>query len=83
MGIRTKQVNGAVLREFFCDECNVGRYRKTLTVSEAGGHKQYEHQCTSCGDTTFFTVIYPMLEYNGKLFMLADSVRFNESTSDF
>jgi hypothetical protein len=80
MSIKTKTANGVTVHEFFCDACNVGRYRKGVEVSEAGGHKQYTHSCTHCGRETIFAVIYPMLEWHGKMFMMADALRFNMAT---
>lgn len=81
MGIKTKTANGVTVHEFFCDACNeVGRYRKGVGVTEAGGHKQYAHQCVHCGKEVVFSVIYPMLEWHGKMFMMADAQRFNMAT---
>jgi len=75
----------AQLVEQQCTACNKGVYRKALDVIYTKPTPQYEHKCSNpeCdSEPAYFTVIYPMVEYKGKMFMLADSIRFNEPSSN-
>ena len=82
MAVRSKPADEVKVLEFFCESCNVGRYRSTGHFSVAGGHKQFEHRCNHCQDEAVFSVIYPMLEYQGRRFMLDDALRFNMGTGE-
>lgn len=69
----------ATLVEHSCDECGKGVYRKATHVIPTHPTPQYEHKCSNpdCDSSAYFTVIYPVMEYRGKRFMLADGIRFN------
>lgn len=73
---KTKPIQ-AELIEFLCDECKRGYMR----VVQGGrvihsNPKQWQHQCSSCGNEAYLTFAYPVINYKSEDFMLAKHVRF-------
>jgi|GEM_PF-3284142 len=62
--------------EMVC-KCGEGVFRLIdgLPVTDSNP-KQWAHRCTACGIQVDITTVYPLIEFKGKSFMLADSLRF-------
>lgn len=73
--MKYKKKISAELVEFKCKACDSGVYRHTGFISDKSHPLQYEHACSSCQNTVFFTMIYPVIEYKEKEFMLAESIQ--------
>lgn len=71
----TKKPIQAELIEYRCTKCDKGVYRQTGVVAKNTNPVNFEHACSSCGHTVMFTIGYPVIEYKGKKFMLADAMR--------
>lgn len=61
--------------EHRCDHCGVGVYRFNGNSIKTTNPMQYEHSCSNCSKTAFFTFIFPVIKYKDRDFMLADPMR--------
>jgi len=75
MAQRSKQIQADII-EYECDECLKGLYRVHLE-NKNSTTRQWLHRCTQCGHEVYFTVIYPIIQYREKAFMLADHLRIS------
>ena len=70
MGRKLKPIDASLV-EFVCDECHQGvyRYDDEAPILQSSP-KQYPHTCSHCGHQTYFTLIYPLVEFNRREFMM-------------
>ena len=66
----------AELIEFHCEKCGQGVYRVQPGSPRPTNPKQWVHKCSACGDEACFSVVYPLIKYKERIFMLADKLRF-------
>jgi len=66
--------------EAICTKCKKGVYRQTGNVDKEANPIVFEHKCSECKAIADFSMVYPVLKYRDKKFMLADSVRFLSSS---
>ena len=67
----------AIKKEYVCDRCTEGVLRLRYNIGIINTNpKQYLHFCTSCNAEFYLTLIYPILEYKERSFMVAEPLRF-------
>ena len=72
-------IEGVTKIGYHCDDCKKGVFRLIHDVPIDSSPKQWKHECSNCGREGYFTVVFPIIRYKGKEFMLADSQRFEPS----